>query len=132
MRFPTACLGFIASVTSAICSDAGRVIFADDFSASSRAAEFGCQRQLPGTDTTVKDINSKGAPGEGMIPVQALMRQWVSHRIEISGQRIVWRQNGIEILAGNVATLRPGGFFGIHQRYERGTRYDDVRIVVLP
>ena len=66
-----------------------------------------------------------------MIPNQALMRQWVSHQIEISGQRIVWRQNGIEILAGNVATLRPGGFFGIRQRYERGTRYDDVHIVML-
>lgn len=93
--------------------------------------EFGYQRQLPGTDTTVKDIYYKGALGEGKIENQAMMRQWADHRIEVRGTKISWSQNGVTLLERVVATLKPGGYFGIRQRYERGTRYDDVKITLI-
>jgi hypothetical protein len=94
-------------------------------------AEFGYQRQLPGTDTTVEDIHYKGALGEGKIAGRAMMRRWAAHRIEVRGTHVAWRQDGVLLLQGEVPALRPGGYFGIRQRYERGTRYDDVRIVLL-
>lgn len=93
--------------------------------------EFSYQRQLPGTDKSVRDIYYKGALGEGMIVGQSMMKQWASHRIEVTGTRITWSQNGVRLLDRDVAGLRPGGHFGIRQRYERGTRYDDVKITVI-
>lgn len=95
-------------------------------------SEFSYQRQLPGTDTTVNDIYYRGALGEGKIEGVAFMRQWVQHRIDVDLTRrhVTWLQNGQEILSGEVPTLRPGGYFGIRQRYERGTRYDDVKITI--
>ncbi len=93
--------------------------------------EFGYQRQLPGTDTTVKDIYHQGALGAGKIEGQAKMRQWAAHRIEVRGSQVTWHQSGTLLLQGSVPDLKPGGYFGIRHRYERGTRYDDVRIVLL-
>jgi hypothetical protein len=93
--------------------------------------EFGYQRQLPGTDVTVKDIYYKGALGEGKIEGQAMMKQWAWHRIEVRGAQVAWRQNGVLLLQGPIPKLKPGGYFGIRQRYERGTRYDDVRIGLI-
>lgn len=90
--------------------------------------EFSYQRQLPGTDTTVDDAYYRGALGEGRLEGKAYMRQWVNHRIHVRDQTIRWFQNDELMLEGEVEELRPGGYFGIRQRYERGTRYDDVRI----
>ncbi len=92
--------------------------------------EFSYQRQLPGTDTTVKDIYYKGVLGEGIIKGEAGMKQWKSHRIEVQGKEISWYQNGKLLLSGTADSLNPGGYFGIRQRYERGTRYDDVKISI--
>ncbi len=92
--------------------------------------EFSYQRQLPGTDTTVEDIYYKGALGEGIIRGEAGMKQWKAHRIEVEGQTIRWFQDNTLLLEGSATDLRAGGYFGIRQRYERGTRYDDVRITI--
>lgn len=93
--------------------------------------ELGYARQLPGTDTTVRDIYYRSPWGRGMILNEAKRRQWVQHRIEVDGSHIAWSQDNRVLLAGTVKSLGRGGFFGIRQTYERGTRYDDVRIKVL-
>ena len=93
--------------------------------------EFGYERQFPGTDDTVRDIYYRGAFGRGRIDGRAEVRRWADHRFEVRGQHVTWSQNGEALLAGSLSTLRPGGWFGIRQSYERGTRYDDVRITVL-
>lgn len=90
--------------------------------------EFGYTRQLPGTDTTVKDAYVMGDLGEKMVPGQAWMRQWVQHRITVDGKNIQWTQNGKLTVNGHAESLSAGGYFGIRQRYERGTRYDDFLI----
>mgnify|MGYP001821891237 CR=1 FL=1 len=92
--------------------------------------EFGYQRQRPGTDTTVEDIYYRGDFGEGMIPGKALMRRWVGHRIECDGTNVRWYQNNHLMLEGDAQRDLSGGYFGIRQRYERDTRYDDARIVI--
>ncbi len=92
--------------------------------------EFSYQRQLPGTDTTVDDVYYKGVLGEGKIVGKAYMRQWVQHRIEVRGKQVRWFQNGERMLEGEVEGLPRGGYFGLRQRYERGTRIDDVRITI--
>lgn len=92
--------------------------------------EFGYERQLPNTDQTVKDAYYRGALGTGQIAGQARMHQWVSHRIEVDGPTVRWFQDDFKMLEGVAPALRPGGYFGIRQRYERGTRNDDVRITL--
>ncbi len=93
--------------------------------------EIGYMRQIPGTDDTVDDIYYRGPFGRGRIDGKAKRRRWVEHRFEVRGQHVSWSQDGEVLLAGSVSTLRPGGWFGIRQSYERGTRYDDVKITVL-
>ena len=88
------------------------------------------ERQIPGTDETVKDIYYYGALGEGKIEGRAGMKQWKSHRIVVNGRSVKWFQDGKLLLSGEVDELKPGGYFGIRQRYERGTRYDDVKITI--
>ena len=95
-------------------------------------AEFGYERQLPKTDQTVKDVYHRGDLGAGKIEGQAAMKRWARHRIEVDGQKVRWLQDGVLLLEGTAEKLKPGGHFGIRQRYERGTRYDDVRITALP
>ena len=90
--------------------------------------EFGYARQLPGTDTTVNDAYLSGDLGKKKIVGQALRKRWVQHRIEVNGKRIGWFQNGKQMAEREVADLNPGGYFGIRHRFERGTRYDDVKI----
>lgn len=91
-------------------------------------AEFGYTRQLPGTDTTVDDAYLSGDLGEKKIDGQALRRQWVRHRIIVDGRKVSWFQNDHLMGKREVRGLSPGGHFGIRHRFERGTRYDDVRI----
>ena len=95
-------------------------------------AEFGYERQLPRTDQTVKDVYYRGDLGAGKIEGAAAMKRWAQHRIEVDGKQVRWLQDGKLLLEGRIEKLRPGGYFGIRQRYERGTRYDDVSITVLP
>lgn len=93
--------------------------------------EIGYERQIPGTDRTVPDIYYRGALGTGLVTGAAAMRRWARHVFEVHGQHVRWSQDGEVLLAGALATLRRGGHFGIVHRYERGTRYDDVRIRVI-
>ncbi|MCF3648420.1 hypothetical protein [Synoicihabitans lomoniglobus] len=94
--------------------------------------EIAYQRQTPGTDDTVPHVHYRSPWGEGVILDRAYMRQWVQHRIEVRGDHVSWSQNGELMLEGPVATMPVGGWFGIRQSYERGTRYDDVRISLVP
>lgn len=93
--------------------------------------EIGYERQTPGTDRTVPDIYYRGALGAGLVAGAAAMRRWARHVLEVRDQHLRWSQDGEVLLAGAVANLRRGGYFGIVHRYERGTRYDDVRIRVV-
>jgi hypothetical protein len=93
--------------------------------------EVGYERQLPGTDTTSRDIFYRGALGTGRIEGEARMRTWVLHRLEVEGDVVRWFQNGTKLLEGRVPALKPGGYFGLRHRYDRGTRYDDVVIRMI-
>ena len=94
--------------------------------------EFGYTRQLPGTDTTVKDAYVEGALGEMKVDGAALRKQWVQHRIEVTPKSIQWFQND-KLIATGANTDKPvGGYFGIRHTFERGTRYDDVEIAPQP
>ena len=93
--------------------------------------EFGYERQLPGTDETVRDAYLQGDLGEIKLDNQAHMREWVDHRIEVKGKRISWYQNDELMVSKIVEHSTPGGYFGIRQTFERGTRYDDVRIRIV-
>lgn len=109
----------------------GFIIGASEAHHSHDGAEFGYRRQLPGTDETVEDAYLSGDLGEMKVDGQALMRQWVQHRIEVEGQQISWYQNDVLIASKEVDDFTPGGYFGIRQSFERGTLYDDVRITIV-
>lgn len=108
----------------------GYIVGASEPAMRHDGAEFGYERQLPGTDTTSRDIFYRGALGTGKIEGVAAMRKWALHRIEVDGEEIRWFQDGIKLAEGRVAGLRPGGYFGIRHRYDRGSRYDDVVISI--
>lgn len=107
------------------------IVGASEPSLEHDGGEFSYMRQIPGTDDTVDDIYYDGAFGKGKIVGKAMHDQWAAHRIAVRGTHVAWFQNGEVLLAGEIASLKPGGYFGIRQRYERGTRYDDVRIVLI-
>jgi hypothetical protein len=94
--------------------------------------EFGYERQEPGTDNTVDAVHHRGALGKGKIDGHAAMKRWAAHRIDVdlAAKRVRWTQDGQTLLEGDAPALNPGGHFGIRQRYERGTRYDDVKIKI--
>ena len=92
--------------------------------------EFGYSRQLPNTDTTVDDAYLEGALGKELIKGAALRKQWVQHQIDVTGESVSWFQNDQLVGRATVEDDKPGGYFGIRQRYERGTRYDDVSITL--
>ncbi len=109
----------------------GFVVGASEPTSRHDGAEFGYTRQLPGTDTTVKDAYLSGVLADAKISGQALRKQWVRHRIEVDGKKLSWFQNDRLMASKKIATLKPGGYFGIRHRFERGTRYDDVRIYTV-
>lgn len=109
----------------------GFVLGASAPSVDHDGAEIGYERQVPGTDRTVPDVYYRGALGTGLVTDAAAMRRWARHVFEVRDQHLRWSQDGEVLLAGAVATLRRGGYFGIVHRYERGTRYDDVRIRIV-
>lgn len=94
--------------------------------------EFGYETQIPLTDQTTPNLYYRGALGAGVLADRAYPRQWARHRIEIRGQRLRWLIEDRLVVERTVSALRPGGYFGITHRSERDTRYDDVRITVLP
>ena len=93
--------------------------------------EFGYMIQVPGTDSTTVNGYLQGDLGELVAPDLACPHQWANHHIKVRGDSISWFQEG-KLMAGSViAGKSKTGYFGIRQRYERGTRYDDLKIVVL-
>jgi hypothetical protein len=93
--------------------------------------EFGYMTQVPGTDSTTVDAYVSGVLGESVIPDMALMHQWANHTIKVRGDSVSWFTEGI-LMASSVVPGKPkAGYFGIRQRYERNTKYDDVKIVVF-
>jgi hypothetical protein len=93
--------------------------------------EFGYMIQVPGTDSTTVNAYVQGDLGESVVPEMAFGHQWTNHQIKVRGDSISWIQEG-KLMAGSVISRKSKtGYFGIRQRYERGTRYDDVQITVL-
>jgi len=93
--------------------------------------EFGYMIQVPGTDSTTVNAFIQGDLGELVVPEMAFQHKWTNHQIKVRGDSISWFQEG-KLMTGSVITGKSKtGFFGIRQRYERGTRYDDVQITVL-
>lgn len=93
--------------------------------------EFGYMIQVPGTDSTTVNAYVQGDLGELVVPEMAFQHQWANHQIKVRGDSISWYQEG-KLMVGSVITGKSKtGYFGIRQRYERGTRYDDLKIVIL-
>lgn len=96
--------------------------------------EIGYDNQLPGTDETVDDAFIRGNVIDGLIlPGRSYLGEWVKVCIDVDveAKRIDWTMDGQPFLSASVPGLKPGGYFGIYMHYERGTRYDDVRISIL-
>ncbi len=94
--------------------------------------EFGYMTQVPGTDSTTSDIYIQGFFGEKMVPDMALMHTWAKHRIEVRHGWIIWYINEQMIGMKELSEETTHGYFGIRQRYERNTRYDDYQIIIYP
>lgn len=96
-------------------------------------AEFGYERQFPGSDATTNDIYYSGIFGTGVIKGEAHNRFWSQHRIEVEGGHIAWYQDDELLIEGDYQLLgkafNPSGYFGIRMTWERNTSYDDFRIV---
>ena len=107
----------------------GFVIGASETEIKHDGVEFGYARQLPNTDKTVNDAYVVGALGEMKVAGAANLKRWVQHRIEVTESEIRWFQNDELIAKGKNSDVQPGGYFGIRQRFERGTRYDSVSII---
>ncbi len=107
----------------------GFVVGASTPAVAHNGIEFGYDRQLPGTDTSVDDAYLRGALGEAVLVGQALRKQWAQQRIEVDGDTVRWFQNNRLTAEGKPAGLNSGVYFGIQQKFERGTKYDDVRIL---
>jgi len=92
--------------------------------------EFGCMIQVPGTDSTTNNAYIMGALGDTIVEEAAYRHVWAENIIEVRGENVRWLVNGNLMAKGRIEGLTPGNF-GIRQRYERGTRFDDVKITIL-
>lgn len=92
--------------------------------------EFGYMTQVPGTDSTTVDAYVSGVLGERLVPGAAKKQEWASHRIEVRNKQVAWYQDDQLMIEGEWQG-NTHGYFGIRQRYERGTRYDDVMIIII-
>lgn len=90
--------------------------------------EFGYMTQVPGTDSTVNDAHISGALGELKVNGMALMQSWADHLIEVRQDSVTWYINGVLLASMSDINIPLSGYFGIRQRYDRNTRYDDVMI----
>jgi hypothetical protein len=93
--------------------------------------EFGYMTQVPGTDSTTVNAYIQGDLGESEVKNAAFMHKWASHMIKVRGDSIYWSVNGIILSKGKTTGKSSSGYFGIRQRYERGTRYDDFKITQI-
>ena len=93
---------------------------------------FGYENQLPRTDHTVDTLYFRGVLGNAVIPGHTHFRTWADHKIMVDQvtKEISWFANEEEIVKSKVEDFSPGGYFGLSQSYERGTRYDDFKITV--
>lgn len=94
-----------------------------------RGFEFGYETQVPGTDSTTRNAFVFGALGDKVMEGMALNHRWANHKIEVNNDTISWIVNDSLMIQGQV-NQPTHGYFGIRQRYERGTRYDDVKIEI--
>jgi hypothetical protein len=92
--------------------------------------EIGCEIQVPGTDFTTSDAYVLGSLGNAKIEGAAFHHEWAEYKIEVRGENIKWICNDFVMADGKIEGLKPG-YFGIRQRYERNTLYDDVKITIL-
>ena len=94
--------------------------------------EFGYMTQVPDTDSTTTDAYVSGIAGDTIIVAgAAFQEEWASHRIQIRGSNLRWTINEL-VLVDDTITEPISGYFGIRQKYERGTRYDDFQITLNP
>lgn len=95
--------------------------------------EIGYENQLPGTDTTVADAFLRGDICMGLIREGfAHHRKWVDVAISVDLETnyVTWTMDGKTMFTAYARDLKPGGYFGIYMRYERGTKFDDVKITI--
>jgi len=92
--------------------------------------EFGYMTQFPGTDSTTVDAYVSGELGDAKIPGMALMHQWANHAIKVRGDSVSYFTNGVLMVAAVIKDKPKNGYFCIRQRYERNTKYDDVKILL--
>ena len=93
--------------------------------------EIGCEIQVPGTDSTTADAYIYGDLNDSAIVEEAAFQnEWVTHRIEVRSENVMWTCNDLLMAEGKIEGLMPG-YFGIRQRYERNTYYDDVKITLI-
>lgn len=91
--------------------------------------EIGYMIQVPGTDSTTNNVYIIGDLGEKVVEGMALRHQWADHSIKVRNDSLSWFINSKLMIKGKID--HPShGYFGIRQRYERGTRYDDVSIII--
>ncbi len=94
--------------------------------------EFGYMTQVPDTDSTTTDAYVSGISGDTIIVAgAAFQEEWASHRIQIRDSNLRWTINEL-VLVDDTITEPISGYFGIRQKYERGTRYDDFQITLNP
>jgi len=94
------------------------------------STEIGCEIQVPGTDSTTNDAYILGSLGNAKIDGAAFHHAWANHKIEVRSENVKWTCNDVLMAEGKIEGLKPG-YFGIRQRYERNTLYDDVKITIL-
>ena len=92
--------------------------------------EIGCEIQVPGTDSTTNDAYVLGSLGNAKIEGAAFHHDWANHKIEVQEENVKWTCNDFVMAEGSIEGLKPG-YFGIRQRYERNTLYDDLKITIL-
>lgn len=86
--------------------------------------------RVPGTDSTVNDACITGAFGEKIVSGLALLHSWAEHRIEVRDNWVAWYINDSLIGMEEFPGTSVFGYFGIRQKNDRNTRYDDVKIIV--
>ncbi len=95
--------------------------------------KFGYMNQVPETDSTVNRVYMLGDLGEQIIEDKSYFRKWANHKLSVNSEskEIKWFVNGELIFSGQSDKLPHGGHFTLSQKYERGTRYDDIEITAL-
>ena len=91
--------------------------------------ELGYMSQVPGTDSTTNNAYIIGALGETMVEDMAYNHEWADHMIRAENDTLAWYVND-QLLIKKYADRPMDGYFGIRHRYERGTRYDDVVVMI--